>query len=349
MHHRRSVALTLALMGGLAAMGTSSPSEACTPNIPARGDYLASVARTVPLDGVVVVGVRCDVDCPEGTPALALKDKGTGEVVAGTQELVADLPAAGPERVLVFRPAAPLADGHTYSVTIEGQAPSDAREAEVRASADLDLEVGAHAMVASVRLEDSWYDTASCCETTMSACGPEQICVANEVERYVVFRLHNSEAALEGAGQYVQTVTFLSPDGAGLDEQTAWGWGGSVEHRYMDAAPEYCYQVTYKSLIDGATFEKERTCVPHGDAGATGVFPTDMEVFGPKIGKCSSPPDGFEEVWSAVRQEWATDIREAHESCSVSTGRGASSGWALSAIGLALALARRVGRRRNRR
>ncbi|KYF85227.1 hypothetical protein BE17_39985 [Sorangium cellulosum] len=303
----------------------------------------------MPLAGVVVAGVRCDVDCPEGTPALVVKDKGTGAVLAGTQELVADLPAAGPERALVFRPAAPLADGHKYSVTLEGQDPSDTREAEVMASADLDLEVGAHAMDASVRLQDSWYDTASCCEIAASICGPEQLCVGKEVERYVIFRLHNSEAALEGAGQYVQTVTFLSPDGAELDEQTDWGWNGSAEHMYMDAAPEYCYQVTYKSLIDGATIEKERTCVPHGDAGATGVFPTDMEVFGPQIGRCSSPPEGFEDVWSAARKEWEAEIGEAHEACSVSAGGGASSGWALSAVGLALALAGRVGRRRSRR
>lgn len=349
MHHRRSVALTLALMGALAAMGTSSPSDACTQNIPVRGDYLAAVPRTVPLDGVVVAGVRCDVDCPEGTPVLVVKDKGTGEVVAGTQELVADLPAAGPESSLVFRPAAPLADGHTYSVTLEGQDPSDTREAKVTASADVDLAVGAHAMAASVNLEESWYDTASCCEITPSICGPEQLCVGKEVERYVVFKLRNSEAALEGAGQYVQTVTFLSADGAELDKQTAWGGGEFVKHTYMDAAPEYCYQVTYKSLIDGATIEKERTCVPHGDAGATGVFPTDMEVFGPQIGKCSSPPEGFEDVWSAARKESATETGEARETCSVSAGGGASSGWALSAIGLALALAGRVGRRRERR
>ncbi|WP_437758151.1 hypothetical protein [Sorangium sp. So ce1389] len=312
------------------------------------GDSLTAVPRTVPLDGVVVARVRCDVDCPEGTPVLVVKDKETGEVVAGTQELAADLPAAGPESVLVFRPAAPLTDGHTYSISLEGQDPSDSREAEFRASADLGLDVGAHAMVASVSVQESWYDTPSCCETAMSPCGTEQVCVGKEVERYVVFRLHNSEAALDGAGQYVQTVTFLSPDGAELDKQTAWSRGRPVEHMYMDAAPEYCYEVTYKSLIDGATIEKERTCVPHGDAGATGVFPTDMEVYGPSLGKCSAPPQGFEDVWCAARKDCETGGSES-EGCSVSAGRGASSGWALSAVGLALALAGRVGRRRNRR
>ncbi|WP_437733684.1 hypothetical protein [Sorangium sp. So ce1335] len=304
----------------------------------------------MPLDGVVVARLRCEVDCPVDTPVLVVNDKETGEVVAGTQELAADLPAAGLELVLVFRPAAPLAEGHTYSVTVEGEDPSRRAELETRASADLDLEVGAHPMAASVRVEESWYDTPSCCNAPLGTCGPEPVCVAKEVERYVVFDLHTSEAARDGAGQYVQTVTFLSPDGAELGKRTAWSWGGSVEHMYQDAAPEYCYQVAYRSLIDGATIEKERVCVPHGDAGATGVFPTDMAIVGPAIGKCDLPPEGFEDVWCAAREDCeAGGDSDEREGCSVSAGRGASPGWALSAIGLALALAGRVGRRRDRR
>ncbi|WP_438016959.1 hypothetical protein WMF18_40225 [Sorangium sp. So ce315] len=61
------------------------------------------------------------------------------------------------------------------------------------------------------------------------------------------------------------------------------------------------------------------------------------------IGECASPPEGFEDVWRAARNDGEA------AGCSVSPGRGASSGWALSAIGLALALAGRVGRRRGRR
>ncbi|WP_434044233.1 MULTISPECIES: hypothetical protein [Sorangium] len=335
-------------MGGLTAVGTSSPSDACELIVPDPGYRITEIAETVPLDGVVVARLRCEVDCPEGTPALVVKDKETGEVVAGTQERAADLPTTGLEIVLVFRPAAPLAEGHTYSVAVEGQDPSSRTELETRASADLDLEVGAHAMVASVRVEESWYDTPSCCDVTSGTCGSERVCVAREVERYVVFGLHTDKAAYDGAGQYVQTVTFLSPDGAELGKRAAWSWGGAVEHTYEDSAPEYCYQVTYKSLIDGATIEKERVCVPHGDAGATGVFPTDMEIVGASIGKCESPPQGFEDVWCAARNDCETEGgSDGREGCSVSAGRGASSGWALSAIGLALA--GRVGRRRNRR
>ncbi|MGK3965515.1 hypothetical protein WMF38_15230 [Sorangium sp. So ce118] len=345
MHHRRFVALTLAAMGGLAAIGTSSPSDACTLTRPEPGDQLAEIAGTVPLDGVVVARVRCEVDCPAGTPVLVVEDKETGEVVAGTQELAAGELTTEQESVLVFRPAAPLADGHTYSVTLEGQDPSLGGRGETRASADLDLGVGARTMTASVSVEESWYDGPSCCDIR-STCGPEQVCVAREVERYVVFGLHNSEAARDGAGQFVQTVTFLSPDGAELGKRTAWSWGGHVEHTYESSLPEYCYQVTYRSLIDGATIEKERTCVPHGDAGATGVFPTDMEVHGPSIGKCSAPPQGFEDVWCAAREDCETESEQAREGCSVSAGGGLSSGWALSAVGLALALAGRVGRRR---
>ncbi|WP_437511978.1 hypothetical protein [Sorangium sp. So ce1099] len=345
MHHRRFVALTLAALGGLAATGMSSPSDACSPTRPVPGDQLAEVAGTVPLDGVVVARVRCEVDCPEGTPVLVVKDKETGDVVAGAQELAAVELATEQESVLVFRPAAPLAEGHTYSVTLEGQDPSLGVQGETRASADLDLGVGAHPMTASVSVEESWYGGPSCCDIR-STCGSEQVCVAREVERYVVFGLHTSEAARDGAGQFVQTVTFLSPDGAELGERTIWSWDGNVEHTYESSAPEYCYQVTYKSLIDGATIEQERTCVPHGDAGATGVFPTDMEASGHSIGRCSSPPEGFEDVWCAAREDCEAESEQVREGCSVTTGGGASSGWALSAVGLALALAGRVGRRR---
>ena len=357
MHHRRFVALTLAAMGGLAAIGTSSPSDACTEGFPVRGPYLTDVAGTVPLDGVVVARVHCGVGCSEVIPTLVVKDKETGEVVAGTQELAADELATRQESVLVFRPAAPLAEGHTYSVTLEGQDLSLSVAAETRASAEVDLSAGALAMTASVSVEESWYDVPSCCEVPFelsNSCGPQQVCVGKEVERYVVFGLHNSTTVLEGAGQFVQTITFLSPDGAELGKRTSWTWGAYAEHTYESSAPEYCYQVTYKSLIDGATIEKERTCVPHGDAGATGVFPTDMEVFGPEIARCSSPPEGFEDVWCAARNECETGGNPGagapeSEGCSVSTGGGASSGWALSAIGLALALAGRVGRRRDKR
>ncbi|WP_437779455.1 hypothetical protein [Sorangium sp. So ce1097] len=336
-------------MGGLAVVGTSSPSDACSPAVPLLGYHVTDIAGTVPLDGVVVARLRCQVDCPENTPVLVVKDKETGEVVAGTQELPADLPITGLEMVLVFRPAAPLAEGHTYTVTVEGQDPALLPELETRASADLDLEVGAHATAASVRVEESWYDTPSCCNA-FDTCGSETVCLAKEVERYVVLGVHTSEAARGGAGQYVRTVTFLSPDGAELGKRTTWSWGSAVEHTYEDAAPEYCYQVTYKSLIDGATIEEERVCVPHGDAGATGVFPTDMATVDPAIRRCESPPEGFEDVWCAARNDCeAAGGPEEREGCSVSPGRGASSGWALSAIGLALALAGRVGRRRGRR
>ncbi|WP_438016960.1 hypothetical protein WMF18_40230 [Sorangium sp. So ce315] len=149
MHHRRFLALALAVMGGLAVVGTSSPSDACSEPEPLLGYHITEIAGTVPLDGVVVARVRCEVDCPESTPVLVVKDKETGQVVAGTQELAADLPATGLELVLVFRPAAPLAEAHTYSVTVEGQDPSRFTGLETRASADLDLEIGAHAMAAS--------------------------------------------------------------------------------------------------------------------------------------------------------------------------------------------------------
>ncbi|XXX76343.1 hypothetical protein WMF30_52710 [Sorangium sp. So ce134] len=350
MHHRRFLALALAVTGGLAVIGTSSPSDACSQNVPEPGDYITEIAGIVPLDGVVVARVRCELDCPEGTPVLVVKDNETGEVVAGTQELAADLPTTGPEIVLVFHPAAPLADGHKYSVALEGQDLSRRAELEIRARADLDLELGADPLVASVRVEESWYGTPSCCDVELTTCGSEQVCVAKEVERYVVFGLRTNEAVVDGAGQYVQIVTFLSPDGAELGKRAAWSRSGSAEHTYQDSGPEYCYQVTYKSLIDGATIEKERVCVPHGDAGATGVFSTDMEIIGPEIRRCSSPPEGFEDAWCAAREDCETaDGSEGSDGCSVRAGRGASSGWALPAVGLALALAGRVGRRRSRR
>ncbi|WP_438016955.1 hypothetical protein WMF18_40205 [Sorangium sp. So ce315] len=351
MNHRRFLALALAAMGGLAVVGTSSPSDACTPVPPLIGYHVTEIPGTVPLDGVVVVRVRCEMDCPKSTPVLVVKDNETGEVVDGAQELAADLPVAGQGIVLVFRPAAPLADGHTYSVTVEGQDPARVTGLETRASADIDLEIGADTMAASVRVEESWYDTPSCCNA-LSTCGSEPVCLAKEVERYVVLGVHISEAARDGVGQYVQTVTFLSPEGAEIDKRAAWSWGGAVEHTYEDAAAEYCYQVTHKSLIDGATIEEERVCVPHGDAGETGVFPADMATVDPAISRCESPPKGFEDVWCAAQNdceaagghvEAAGGPVEAaggaveREGCSVSPGRGASSGWALSAIGLALA------------
>lgn len=349
MNHRRFLALALAAMGGLAVVGTSSSSDACTPVPPLFGYHVTEIPGTVPLDGVVVARVRCDMDCPDSPPVLVVKDNETGEVVDGAQEMAADLPVTGLGIVLVFRPAAPLADGHTYIVTVEGQDPAQFMGVEIRASAELDLEIGADAMAASVRVEETWYGTPSCC-TAVTNCGSKPFCLAKEVERYVVLGVHTSEAARDGVGQYVQTVTFLSPKGAELGKRTAWSWGGVVEHTYEDAAPEYCYQVTYRSLIDGATIEEERVCVPHGDAGETGVFPADMATVDPEIRWCESPPEGFEDVWCAMK----TDCEPAggpveDEGCSVSPGRGASSGWALSAIGLGLALAGRVGRRRGRR
>ncbi|WP_437812881.1 hypothetical protein [Sorangium sp. So ce1078] len=124
--------------------------------------------------------------------------------------------------------------------------------------------------------------------------------------------------------------------------------------------------------------EKERTCVPHGDAGATGVFPADAASVRDAVEGCASPPEGFEEAWCSARAARCErhpgecddddvssckdpgpgaggdpaedpDRDHASVSCSASAGRGASSGWALPAIGLALSLASRARRRRERR
>jgi MYXO-CTERM domain-containing protein len=171
-----------------------------------------------------------------------------------------------------------------------------------------------------------------------------------------------------------------------LDKKTVWG--GYVGQTYDVAATEYCYQLTYKSLVDGTTVEKERTCVPHGNAGATGVFPANAAQLREAVEACASPPEGFEQAWCSARAAYCgthrslcadddtsacegsgsgaggsggsgaggggdspddADGKQVIVGCSVSAGRGASSGWALSAIGLALSLASRARRRRDRR
>lgn len=381
----RFTALTLAVMGGLGALVISRPSAACSP--PPDGRYISTVPRVVPLDGVIAARVSCYSNCPESAPVLVVKDKDTGEVVSGTQEEVADVPVGEGESLLVFRPAAPLIDGHTYEVTAEGQN-STAALLETLASAAVDMDVGAVPVNANVSVNERWHGETSCCTADRGpgACGLEEICVADEVERYVTVFLDVSGGEDRGVRQYVQVFTFSSPDGKELGKKTVWD--GFVDGTYDVAAAEYCYQLTYKSLIDGTTVEKERTCVPHGDAGATGVFPADAARIGEAVEECASPPEGFEQAWCSARAAYCEgrgrlcdnddvtscgdlgpgaggsggsgaggggDSPEDPEGdrvsvgCSVSAGRGGSSGWMLPAIGLALSLASRARRRRDRR
>ncbi|AUX38929.1 uncharacterized protein SOCE26_003100 [Sorangium cellulosum] len=381
----RFTTLTLAAMAGLGALGISRPSSACSP--PPDGSYASSVPRAVPLDGVIVARVSCYSSCPESAPELVVKDKDTGEVQSGTQEEVADVPASESERLLAFRPAAPLVDGHIYQVGVEGQT-LGVEILETQASAALDMDVGAIPVQANVRVEERWHGETSCCTADLGpgACGLQESCVADEVERYVTFSLDANGGADHGAGQYVKIFTFSSPDGEELGKRTVWE--GFLTETYDVAATEYCYQLTYKSLADGTTVEKERTCVPHGDAGATGVFPADAARIVETVKACSSPPEGFEQAWCSARAAYCEghgslcadddvsscedpdpgaggsggsgagggggapeDPEGEHDSagCSVSAGRGASSGWALPAIGLALALASRARGRRDRR
>ncbi|WP_437967474.1 hypothetical protein WMF04_49360 [Sorangium sp. So ce260] len=144
----RFTALTLAVMGGLGALGFSRPSSACSP--PPDGRYASGVPRTVPLDGVIVTWVRCHYNCPESAPVLVIKDKDTGEVLSGTQEEVADVPVREVETLLAFRPAAPLVDGHTYEVTVEQQG-FGAEIWETRASAAVAFRTATRARRASSR------------------------------------------------------------------------------------------------------------------------------------------------------------------------------------------------------
>ncbi|WP_438040884.1 hypothetical protein [Sorangium sp. So ce128] len=377
----RFTALILAAMGGVSALGISRPSSACSP--PLDGPYASLVPRAVPIDGVIVARIVCYSSCPESAPVLVVKDTDTGEVLTGTQEEVADVPVRAGESVLAFRPAALLVDGHIYQVTVEGPNLSAAFQ-ETQASAAIDMDVGAVPVQASVLLGERWHGEASCCTLDWGpgSCGGEKSCVAEEVERYVTVLLDASGGVDHGVGQYVQVVTFSSPDGEELGKQTAWG--GALTATYDVAATEYCYQLTYKSLVDGTTVEKERTCVAHGDAGATGVFPSDAARIGETIEACASPPEGFEEAWCSAREAFCAergslcanddvsscegaggsggsgaggggtspeDPDAEHDSggCSVSAGSGASSGWALPAIGLALSLASRARRRRDHR
>ncbi|WP_437608309.1 hypothetical protein WMF20_47010 [Sorangium sp. So ce834] len=369
----RFAALTLAVMGGLSALCISRPSAACSP--PPDGRYASSVPRAVPLDGVIVARVNCYYNCPESAPVLVVTDKATGEVLTGAQEEVADVPVSEGESLLAFRPAAPLVDGHTYQVTVEQQS-IGAEIWETQASAAVDMDVGAVPVQANVVVEERWHGETSCCIDDGWTCGPEEVCVAKEVERYVKVYLDVSGGVDHGVGQYVQTFTFSSPDGEELGKKTVWE--GFLGTSYDVAATEYCYQLTYRSLVDGTTIEKERTCVQHGDAGATGVFPADAATIDETVEGCAAPPEGFEEAWCRARaarcerhpSECAEDDVSSCEApgpgaggdppgdpdgdhvsvgCSASAGRGASRGWALPAIGLALSLASRARRRRDRR
>ncbi|WP_437983370.1 hypothetical protein [Sorangium sp. So ce117] len=385
MPYSRFTALTLAVMGGLAALGISRPSSACTP-VP-DGRYLSGVFGVVPLDGVIVARASCYSNCPESAPVLLVKDKDTGEAISGTQEEVADVAVAERESVLVFRPTAPLVDGHTYQVEIEGQDIS-AGISEIYASTAVDMDVGAIPVQSHVIVQERWHGKTSCCTVDQlpGTCGPDERCVAEEMERYVSVFLTVTGGVDAGESQYVQVVTFSSPDGEELGKKTVWN--ESPSQTYDVAATEYCYQLTYRSLIDGTTVEKERTCVPHGDAGETAVFPADPAQIAANIAACSSPPQGFEEAWCSARAAFCEEAPhlcadndvsscEAPDTgaggsggsgaggggdapedpdgdhvrvgCSVGAGRSASSGWALPALGLALSLASRARRRRDRR
>lgn len=398
MPYSRFTALTLAVMGGLGALGISRPSSACTP--PPEGPYASAVPRVVPLDGVIVARISCYSTCPESAPELVVKDKDTGEAVSGTREEVADVPLGEGESLLAFRPAAPLLDGHSYQVEVEGQ-DRDVTIWETQASAAVDMDVGAIPVQANVTLGERWHGETSCCTADLGpgSCGPEERCVAEEVESYVTVSLDVSGGADHGVGQYVQIFTFSIPDEKELVKKTVWE--GHMSQTYDVAATEYCYQLTYKSLVDGATVEMERTCVPHGDAGATGVFPADAARIGETVAACASPPEGFEEAWCSARPAYCEgrgdlcaddDVSSCEDpgtgaggsggsgaggggsggsgaagggdspedpdgegdsgGCSVnagSAGRSASSGWTLPAIGLALSLASRARRRRDRR
>ncbi|WP_437714278.1 hypothetical protein WMF45_49350 [Sorangium sp. So ce448] len=388
MHHSRFTALTLAVMGSLGALCISRPSSACTP-VP-DGRYVYDASRAMPLDGVIVVRLSCYSNCPESAPVLLVTDKITGEAVSGTLEEVAEIAevvAGQRESVLAFRPAAPLVEGHTYQIALEGEQRGTVPW-ETRASAAVDMDVGAIPVETWVAVQERWRGEASCCVADLgsASCGPLEACVAEEVEHYVTVSLDLTGEEDSGVRQYVQIVTFSSPDGKELDTQTFWD--GNPSHTYDVAATEYCYQITYKSLIDGTTVETERACVPHGDAGATGVFPADPAQIAANIGACSSPPQGFEEAWCSARAAFCEEAphlcadndvssceapdtgaggsggsgagggSDAPEDpdgdhvsvgCSVGAGSGASSGWALPAIGLALSLASRARRRRDRR
>ncbi|MDC0679673.1 hypothetical protein [Sorangium atrum] len=408
MPYSRFTALTLAVMGGLGALGISRPSSACTPA--PDGPYASAVPRAVPLDGIIVARVSCYSHCPESAPELVVKDKDTGEAISGAQEEVADVLIGQGERLLGFRPAAPLVDGHTYQVEVEGQNRS-VIVWETQASAAVDMDVGAVPVQANITLGERWHGETSCCTADLGpgSCGPQESCVAEEMERYVTVSLDVSGGADHGVGQYVQIFTFSSPDGKELAKKTVWE--GHLSQTYDVAATEYCYQLTYKSLVDGATVETERTCVPHGDAGATGVFPADATRIGAAVAACASPPEGFEEAWCDARAAYCDgrgslcaedDVSSCEDpgtgaggsggsgaggggsggsgvggggsggsgaggggdspedpdggddsgGCSVSAGsagRSASPGWALPAIGLALSLASRARRRRDRR
>ncbi|WP_437914118.1 hypothetical protein WME73_49050 [Sorangium sp. So ce302] len=340
----------------------------------------------VPIDGVIVARVSCYSNCPESAPVLLVKDKDTGEAISGTQEEVADVAVGERESVLAFRPAAPLVDGHTYQVEIEGQDLS-AGISEIYASTAVDMDVGAIPVQSHVIVQERWHGKMSCCIADLGpgSCGPEERCVAEEMERYVTVFLDASGGVDAGVSQYVQVVTFSSPDGEELGKKTVWN--ESPSQTYDVAATEYCYQLTYRSLIDGTTVEKERACVPHGDAGETAVFPADATEIAAAIAACSSPPGGFEEAWCSARAAYCEvspslcaddavsscedsgtgaggsggsgaggggtspenpDAEHDSGGCSVSAGSDASSGWALPAIGLALSLASRARRRRDR-
>ncbi|AUX31759.1 MULTISPECIES: hypothetical protein [Sorangium] len=383
MQHRRFAAWALAASGGLTAIGASSPSSACTP-LP--GIYISDVPSAVPLDGVIVARVYCGVACPTG-PVLVVKDKEAGAVIAGAQEVFSFEPVGAGERLLVFRPAAPLIEGHTYTVATADQ-DMHLPVWELVASADLDMDVGAIPVEVIVTVHARWHGEPICCTLAAApgSCGPQESCVAEEEERYAALDLRVAAQAVHGIEQYVQIVTFSLPNGTELSSRTVWG--GNVFEGFDVAAPEYCYQLTYRSLADGTTIEKERSCIPHGGADTAGVFPIDAERLRRAIVACAAPPEGFERIWCAAKEERCTEDADACidddlslcesietgaggsdgsgeggsgggapaepvgeyviEGCSVSTGRRVSSGWTLSAVGLALAAAIRAGRRRGR-
>ncbi|WP_162144055.1 hypothetical protein [Sorangium cellulosum] len=122
------------------------------------GRHLSGVFGVVPLDGVIVARVSCYSSCPESAPVLLVKDKDTGEAISGTQEEVADVAVAERESVLVFRPTAPLVDGHTYQVEIEGQDLS-AGISEIYASAAVDMDVGAIPVQSQVIVQERQRET----------------------------------------------------------------------------------------------------------------------------------------------------------------------------------------------
>lgn len=285
----------------LVGFTTTRPSAACQP--PPRGYYAYDAPLEVPTSGVIAVRVGCNDECPP-FDQVQLEVKDGDQFVSGTQGPVPGIATTGTERILVWRPAAPLVPGREYTIGVVGQATIPPPKVLVRA--DLSLDTTAMTRDVELRLQEAFHGPQRCCQnpTIMNSCGGvHEACVAAHQERTLALTVNTSGA---GIRQFTQTVTFSTPAGAIGPAATAWA--NSIGGIFPQAASEYCYQITFTSLIDGTTTTGPLSCVPHGNVGSPGVFATPDPVIAEAIAMCTAniPPE-YEDLWCIGRAQLCAD------------------------------------------